>query len=176
MEEELIRELIAEKFDLLVINFEKHHKPMKNPNTQRTWAKLQSDWFLDPKICELTLSEQCIFLRLFALYSSNPGHFCSTSVRVLSRSVHIRPENVRRCLVKLVKLQIIEIKKTSLERERREKRESAVVTTNKQAVRLSPQPETPGFGAEFASLPAPVSSFLKTNKIKPNLFGAWAVT
>jgi hypothetical protein len=106
-----IEEILAGEFDLDIPNFEKW-----NPKTsaKRHWFALSKDWFLDPKMHDATSTQQLLWVKLLSVRAASSKRLEGVTVAWLQRRVGVQCASVRRDLLKLVKLRLVEIEKPLL--------------------------------------------------------------
>ena len=107
MTEQEALEVLKGEFDIIIPNFKKW-----NPDTRgrRHWFAVSTDFFRDPKMAKCNMSERSLFIHLVATRASSESHLVATSLSVVCHSYRIRVSDGRRWILKLLKLQLIDLR------------------------------------------------------------------
>lgn len=103
--------ILAGTFDLDIPNFKKW-----NPDTRhrRSWFALSVDWFRDPKVIRLSLSDRALFIQLLATRASSVGHLSGITVSSLRQQQGIRGASVYHSILNMLNLKLIEVRCVAL--------------------------------------------------------------
>lgn len=104
MDEQKVRGILAGKFNLDVVSFEKH-----NPGKTSQWFKMKIDWFDDPAIRRLPIATQLLYVRLLALRASKGGLLTNLCTSSLQHRIGFRGSSVSLQLVSLWKQGLISL-------------------------------------------------------------------
>lgn len=100
-------ELLNGEFDLDIPNFKKW-----NPDTRhkRAWFALSVDWFHDPKVIRLSAAERAVWVSLLSVYAVQPSRFSRVTCALLARSLYVDLALVKRSILKLLNLQLVNLR------------------------------------------------------------------
>lgn len=129
MTQDEARELLQGEFDLDIPNFKKW-----NPDTRsrRSWFALSVDWFRDPKISKLTDAEQAFWLKLLSHRATAGGPITGCNYSWIIAHVGCRCSSPTARLIKLWKLQLIELRTCALQDRQDRQDRQKLVDVNKE--------------------------------------------
>ena len=107
MDEQQALEILKGDFTIEIPNFKKW-----NPDTRfrRTWFALSTDWNIDPKVMQLSQNGKLFWLLLLTFRATSPSHLVNISLTSLRLRTHFQGTSLRLLILKLLKLQLIDLR------------------------------------------------------------------